>query len=316
MAVILISDSVDSATNQVMVWIHYYGRLPIRLSMSSYVENTAFSLFLNEKVDEVKLLVKGKPIDIEAVWYRLDSSQSNLDVNRNIHFSKELNRHLVFEQQALKRALFVKTKNCKWLSNYESTQLNKVAVLREAKSLGMCIPESLITSSREVLKTFIKIHGSVICKAAFENLFYVHTDTDSLMQYVEVLDSYDIVNLPISFFPSFFQRKIPKEYDVRVFYLDGKCYSMAIFSQSVDYRADYENHQNMPFKLPLELEQKIKELMTLLELNTGSLDFVKSSEDGFFYFLEVNPNGQFERLSSQCNYYIEREIAKYLCHGE
>jgi D-alanine-D-alanine ligase-like ATP-grasp enzyme len=51
--------------------------------------------------------------------------------------------------------------------------------------------------------------------------------------------------------------------------------------------------------------------MALLKLNTGSIDLIVNTT-GEYIFLEVNPVGQFGMVSSPCNYYLEREIARFL----
>ena len=51
--------------------------------------------------------------------------------------------------------------------------------------------------------------------------------------------------------------------------------------------------------------------MKLADLDTGSIDMMYST-DGEYYFLEVNPVGQFGMVSYPCNYYIEKEIATIL----
>ena len=51
--------------------------------------------------------------------------------------------------------------------------------------------------------------------------------------------------------------------------------------------------------------------MKKLKLETGSLDFIKTTDDRLV-FLEVNPVGQFGMVSSPCNYYLEKKIAEYL----
>lgn len=222
----------------------------------------------------------------------------------------------MWEAETLKRSLFRANTNTRWLSNYESNQLDKIKVLSIAREKGLNIPDTIVTTSKMILNEFFQRYGSVISKSAFENIPYIKTANGYLKNFVGVIDSSMMESLPDSFFPSFFQRMIPKDFDVRVFFLDGKLYPMAIFSNSVDYRADYALHRNVPLKLPEVLERKICSLMNQLDLNTGSLDFVKSSEDGRFYFLEVNPNGQFGMVSEPCNYYLEREIAKFLCYEE
>jgi glutathione synthase/RimK-type ligase-like ATP-grasp enzyme len=52
--------------------------------------------------------------------------------------------------------------------------------------------------------------------------------------------------------------------------------------------------------------------MSILKLNTGSVDLIFSEEDNKYYFLEVNPMGQFGMVSKPCNYYLEKEMAQYL----
>src|SRR5690606_30626160 len=107
-------------------------------------------------------------------------------------------------------------------------------------------------------------------------------------------------------------------YDVRVFYLDGACYAMAIFSQAerrtaADFRR-YDPRRPtrfVPYSLAPELEQRLTGLMQTLGLDTGSIDLVRTV-DGRDVFLEVNPNGQFGMVSGPCNYGLERRIAEHL----
>ena len=51
--------------------------------------------------------------------------------------------------------------------------------------------------------------------------------------------------------------------------------------------------------------------MKHIGLNTGSIDMIKSV-DGNYYFLEVNPSGQFGMTSFPCNYNLHEKVADYL----
>jgi glutathione synthase/RimK-type ligase-like ATP-grasp enzyme len=111
---------------------------------------------------------------------------------------------------------------------------------------------------------------------------------------------------------------VPKAYEIRTFYLDGTCYSMAIFSQAdpqtrVDFRRYNLDHPNrtVPYRLPETIEARIRETMDALGLVTGSLDLIRRP-DGGFVFLEVNPVGQFGMVSGPCHYQLERRIAEFL----
>ena len=52
--------------------------------------------------------------------------------------------------------------------------------------------------------------------------------------------------------------------------------------------------------------------MKKIGLNSGSIDMIVTPSNDFV-FLEVNPVGMFWQVSYPCNFYIEREIAKFLC---
>jgi glutathione synthase/RimK-type ligase-like ATP-grasp enzyme len=124
--------------------------------------------------------------------------------------------------------------------------------------------------------------------------------------------------LPLNFFPSLFQQKIEKKYELRVFYLNNVFYSMAIFSQNdMKTKIDFRNYnyktpnRNVPYKLPLEIESKLHLLMLQLELTTASIDLIVDLNENYV-FLEVNPDGQFGMISYPCNYYLEKEIANQL----
>lgn len=97
---------------------------------------------------------------------------------------------------------------------------------------------------------------------------------------------------------------------------------MAIFSQLDDKtKLDFRNYneenpnRNVPFKLPHEVENKLRNLFEQLDLNTGSIDLILTPKNDFV-FLEINPVGQFGMTSYPCNYYLEKKIAKYLIKND
>ena len=115
-----------------------------------------------------------------------------------------------------------------------------------------------------------------------------------------------------------FQEYIEKLYEIRAFYLDGNFYCSAIMSQNdsrtkVDFRNyNIEKPNRTPsYKLPIDLEEKISQLMACLNLNSGSIDLLVDVS-GNYIFLEVNPIGQFGQVSKPCNYFLEMEVAKHL----
>lgn len=127
----------------------------------------------------------------------------------------------------------------------------------------------------------------------------------------------DLQNLSDHFFPSLFQKLIEKDFEIRTFYFFGVCYSMAIFSQKdeqtkLDFRNYNYNHPNgnIPFLLPNEIVSKVQRLFKSLKLNTGSIDFIYCK--GYYYFLEINPVGQYGMVDYPCNYDLDNIIVKKL----
>ena len=96
---------------------------------------------------------------------------------------------------------------------------------------------------------------------------------------------------------------------------------MAIFSQKDNKtQEDFRNYNRtkpnrfVPYVLPDNICKSIIKLMKKMNLKTGSIDLIKSANDNKYYFLEINPSGQFGMVSKPCNYYLEKKMAEYLVH--
>jgi hypothetical protein len=118
---------------------------------------------------------------------------------------------------------------------------------------------------------------------------------------------------------SLFQQMINAECELRTFYLDGEFYSTAIVnSGTTDIKLSVKRDMNVKmiaYDLPEDIRQKLTVLMRKLNLNTGSIDIIKSRE-GEYYFLEVNPIGQFSGYGFSCNYQLERRVAEWLIRND
>ena len=194
--------------------------------------------------------------------------------------------------------------------------LNKIDVLIEAKKIGIQVPEYLLTNSKIELLEFKNTHQKIITKPIYNAMPIIINDQKKGYMYTNIVNDVVISKLPNEFFPSFFQECISKDYEIRVFYLDGNFFSSAIFSSSEDDSIDYRNKKKnkihpVPYKLPIALEKKLNSLMRKLKLNTGSIDLIKCIS-GDYYFLEINPCGQYEAISTMCNYQLNKKIAEWL----
>lgn len=184
--------------------------------------------------------------------------------------------------------------------------------------MGLDIPKGIITNNSHLAKSFIRQYptGSII-KPIGESEIVSFRKTAYYITPRLINLNFFKKNTQI-FFPSLIQEYLDKDIELRIFYLDGTCYPMAIFSQLDDAtKIDFRNYniknpnRFVPFKLPAQIALLIVKFMEMAKLNTGSIDMIKTKCNRYV-FLEVNPTGQFGMVSKPCNYYIEKKIASSL----
>lgn len=313
--ILILSQEFDYSTIDVTHWLKYRNVPFVRLNGEEVytlqkvtLENNELDFIIHNDEKTIKLS------EIKSVWYR----RGQLNFTYNLHpqefgdLGRVIEMHLKDELEITTDLFYFLLKEKAHIGTFERRGMNKLIVLYEAQKVGLKIPETQITAMAE--NTFFEKDKSYITKSISE-AFMPEFDFGNYIVYTENIDN---TQLQKNFFPTLFQQKYEKEADLRIFYLDGKFYSMAIISQShqqtaTDFRKYLTEKPNrsLPFQLPKHIEEKLKLLMDKVELETGSIDMIltRNSE---YVFLEVNPIGQFGMTSYPCNYFLERQIAKTL----
>lgn len=299
--ILIISKNNEITTTTVIMWLIAMKKEFIRIH-----ENEVFEI----KTAEKRILLKSTRNqffldEITAVWYR----RGNIAFDTLKYENQAINRYMFEVQHWLTDYVIKSLEGKKHINKESNSHVNKLLVLEKAKKVGLDVPPYFLAEDMKdviINQTIVKpISGTPI-------IDMVHENQNGIM-YTSVIEQKKESN----FFISFFQDKIEKDFEIRSFYLNGKIYSTAIISQNdertkIDHRRYNSKipNRNVRYNLPLEVEQKITVLMQALDLNSGSLDFIKSGDK--FYFLEINAIGQFLGMSNACNYGLEREIATYL----
>lgn len=312
--VVIFSNENDVSTDLVMDWLTHLGCQPIRMHHEHLWSHAQVPFSLTQYAGAPQHINWGNhsinPEEIHKVYIRKGSSRNQKLPDGDVYADtgSEVSALLDYLHSRLKRKISIGRAENEHAKLYQTEM---------AKSAGLDVPETLVTNTRESLLLFLDRHKQVATKA-IQYIRPAREGKSVRIFYTSLVSKKHLNALPDTFAPSLFQEYIPKEYEIRTFYLDGRSYSMAIFSQSdqrtkIDFR-DYNNsapNRTVPCKLPVAVEKKIRMLMKLLQLNTGSIDLVKSTT-GKYYFLEVNQSGQFGMISGPCNYYLEEKIAKHL----
>lgn len=314
---LIISNPDDFSTNEVLDWLIAAGKPFTRLHRLIKIQSVTAAgqgFRINDSLDI-------DPDTISAIWYRRGGHWSAAGQPEGEgELTSELRLFQQRELAALQQLFYHNLRRVPVrLGDYYYTNVNKMVVLECAAAAGLLVPPWLITTEKaELLAWFRLRQGRVINKGIDWSLGFVRNEF-SLPGYTIALTENMIDSLPDRFFPSLFQQNISKRYELRIFVLDGVFYPMAIFSQQdaqtqTDFRRyNYEKpNRSVPFRLPAATEAQLRRLMAELKLESGSVDMMVEEESGDFYFLEVNPLGQFGMTSHPCNYYLEKAIAEYL----
>lgn len=321
----IFSYDFDLSTSNVIDWLLYEEEHFSRLNTND--TGKINNLYLN--VNDAKFLftdLDNKKYELDdfagSLWYR----RGSLDLNNYIlkikdkEIESNISTFLDREKRNLEEYFaYIIVSNCKWVLNKpEDYNINKLIVLNRALKLGINIPETIITTTKNDLSNFlIKHNASGIITKPISDILQVAYKGEICKALTQVIDAEFIKKLPDFFFPSLFQKKIEKIFEVRAFFLNNKFYSMAIFSQqnpetTIDFRnySSESPNRTVPYKLNKQLENKLKKLMKEMNLNSGSIDLIVSKDT--IYFLEINPVGQYGMVSFPCNYYLDKVIANAL----
>lgn len=322
MIIVISQHTSEHTTDHVIDWLNYYGEKFYRFNgIESLYELTYYSGQKHSGLSSESELHKLLQDSSNIIWYRRWMAKEYYYIIGEISDSISLNRtvadYVQQESNVLRKYLLEKVYYKKMLSDFNQLAINKLNVLEVANRAGLLIPEGIVSSSKKKLIEFFVRYPKVIVKNLSDPTF-IQYNKQFYATYTSILNEELIAKLPDVFFPSLVQEYIEKLFEIRVFYLDKKFFSMAIFSQEnektkVDFRKYdfYRPNRNVPYRLPLYVEAQLQQIMEELHLNCGSIDLIKTP-DNKYYFLEINPIGQFGMVSEPCNYFLEEKVAQWL----
>ncbi|MCY4491501.1 MAG: hypothetical protein OXC46_08580, partial [Thaumarchaeota archaeon] len=116
--------------------------------------------------------------------------------------------------------------------------------------------------------------------------------------------------------PTIFQEEIKNKIDYRVTIVGKSCFVAEITYDNdsiVDWRKIKENIRIKFCYLPRDITEKCIRYVSELGLVFGAIDLVKSNDE--YYFLEINPNGEWGWLQKREKFTIAESIAEELIRG-
>ncbi|MBA3649538.1 MAG: grasp-with-spasm system ATP-grasp peptide maturase [Chitinophagales bacterium] len=318
--ILIVSESTDYSTSAVISWINFL-KPSAEIIRINYTDKISALSITNASIKFTFQRWNNEAIEVDfsnitSYWYR----RGKFDFDKaflNPFFQKQLYKYEQDELKSIATYLHYTLKKIKSLNSYLNVAPNKLMVNNLAESFGLITTEYIITTEKKSLLNFAAEKAGVVTKGIDESIF-LEIDEDAINGYTEKLVAEDLNEYSDKIFPTLLQKQVDKKYELRIFYLDGVFYPMAIFSQRdeqtrVDFRRYNFKKENrcVPFKLPKSVQSKLRLLMNKLDLNCGSIDMIVNTNNEFV-FLEVNPVGQFGMVSEPCNYFLEKKIAEFL----
>ena len=193
---------------------------------------------------------------------------------------------------------------------------SKMLQLQVAGAVGLACPETLIANNPDEIRAFFNRQGGrVVVKPLRLGYFdYGHVQTAAYTSAVSAADLASDEALKAA--PVIYQRHLEKRWDIRVTIVGESIYAAAIHSQKaasarVDWRRTDVDLEHTEHVLPEEIAKACHRLMKMLNLRFGAIDLVLTPH-GQYFFLEINPNGQWLWIEDKLGYPITNRIAKWL----
>ena len=240
------------------------------------------------------------PGDFSHVWYRRPERLKHPDMDDSPE-----GRFVYGEWAEALEGFLAHIPASQWMNHptHNVGASHKIEQLSTARRLGFIVPETLVTQNpSEASSFFDRLNGEMIVKPMARGYLDRPDGVDSLVytnrvcaEHLEWLN-----DLPSC--PTLFQQYIAKQTDVRITVVDHDVHAVKLFAQDADgsqrcdiRRNNMDDVTYQAVELPVEVETGIRALMEHYRLRFAAIDMVVGT-DGTWYFLEINPNGQWAWL--------------------
>ena len=168
----------------------------------------------------------------------------------------------------------------------------KPGQLAAAAAAGLTTPRTRITNAPVEARRFAAMHGPVVYKP-----FSATTESDGRRAFIHTtpVDAADLDDEGIRHTAHLFQEWVDKAYEVRLTVVDDHLFAARLTAGSpaarIDWRADYDAVSYDVVATPAPVRSGVRRMLAGLGLRFAAMDFAVTA-DGTWYFLDLNPNGQ------------------------
>ncbi|MEG9227586.1 hypothetical protein [Aeromicrobium sp. Sec7.5] len=295
--VLVVSNHRDFAADQVISLINQRPDW----SVERWNTETLMSDIPNWEPDQPPL-----PSNIRSVWLRqfLPDAQPTRTV-------AEVDDFLVRREQWRTRLELLTESAAKWMNPlFESRRAeNKLIQLRTASRVGLNVPPTLVTNSRNEATQWAASRGSFVVKTVAsgyfpfsDQAFTFTTDLDEALTYGD----HHWAQQPV-----IVQQRVAPRTDIRVFVVEDAVFGASTVAPGTDWRLHASDTTWEPWPVPETIAERSKALVRAMGLTYGALDFASDASET--WFLECNQAGEFAFIDRPLALGVTKAIAKTLC---
>lgn len=309
--VLILTSKYDSHPNTVINLMRERDIPFFRLNTDALMTDYEFTWYSDNDKEEIefKNLLNGDVLrgnQIKSIWCRRPEKPSQLRFE-NTQYIDESN---LKESQAFFRSMMRYFSDWYSIGNFlhDSYASSKLVQLRLAAKLGMKIPVTCMTNTKEGVERIAERFHEIILKPFSAGGIPIDSER-YITFYATKVNSNELVKQPVDAFTqtvNFCENYVPKAYEVRVTVMGPHIFPCKLDSQKqkenegkTDWRQGYDyGLKHEMIKMPKEVEEFCRQYLHALNLNFGCFDFIVRP-DGEYVFLECNSNGQWRWIEDR-----------------
>lgn len=204
---------------------------------------------------------------------------------------------------------------CQWMNPKQADEAahHKPYQWSLASRLGIKVPRTLVTTDPSKAREFIDSIG--VGKVVYKAFLAIH-DSWRETRLVQAEDLFRLDQVRIA--PVIFQEYIAGT-DLRIIAVGSRLFAAEIDARSTEYPVDMRmvigEAPMRAITLPDRIEEALLRLQRSLGLVYGAID-MRYTDDGEYYFLEVNPAGQWHFVETRTGLPISDAVAQCLAGME
>ena len=306
--ILIISSTLDFTTDYVCLEFEKRGNSYLRINRDEFA-----SYNIQFDINELKLLV-----EIEDNRYLIDESSLLAIYYRAPIYLRDIYQpNLEMEDQLFRTQWTAFIRNLSifeeviWLNNPVATfrAENKLLQLKYAEKLGFLCPKTIVSNTNDL---HLDLESIYIVKSLDTAL--LRTEDKEAFVYSSKVKGSEILEANLKVSPVVIQDYISPKIDIRVTVIGNKVYAAKIVQNNKgidgDWRLLKEGLSYISITLPDDIKNKCISLVKKLGLAFGGIDLIKSIDE--YYFIEINPTGEWAWLVDSAGLNIYEGICDYL----